>query len=78
MMRHSPQRRTQKYFSRECLVLIKYSNGGRSGVEPDFLKHIMLLYSAYNFSNRIFLFNYIYYNIYCRIMATSNDEFFVK
>lgn len=59
MMRHTPQRRTQKYFSRECLVLIKYSNGGRSGVEPDFLKHIMLLYSAYNFSNRIFhsLFN---------------------
>lgn len=39
MMRHTPQRRTQKYFSRECLVLIKYSNGGRSGVEPDFLKY---------------------------------------
>ena len=38
-MRHTPQRRTQKYFSRECLVLIKYSNGGRSGVEPDFLKY---------------------------------------
>lgn len=33
------------------LPLVKYSNGGCSGFEPDSL----FIYSVYNFSNRIFL-----------------------
>ena len=32
------------------LYLVKYSNGGCSGFEPDSL----FIYSVYNFSNRIF------------------------
>ncbi len=35
----------------DCLrPSVKYRNGGCSGLEPDFL----FIYSAYNFSNRIF------------------------
>ncbi len=38
---------------------IKYSNGGCSGFEPD----SFYIYSAYNFSNRIFIFNFLNYTI---------------
>ncbi len=43
-------------------IIVKYSNGGCSGFEPDFLK----IYSVNNFSNRIFLIdilNLFHFNI---------------
>lgn len=39
---------------RHAIPLIKYSNGGCSGFEPDFL----FIYSVHNFSNRIFSYPY--------------------
>ena len=52
-MMQRPKRRREQAFSGPngpngavCSPLVKYSNGGCSGFEPDFL----FIYSAYNFS----------------------------
>ena len=45
-----PSQKPLKKFPMDLCLLIKYSNGGCSGLEPDSLS----IYSVYNFSNYIF------------------------
>lgn len=59
-----------------CYAFFKYSNGGCSGIEPDFL----FIYSAYNFSNRIFLrylipFQYNIFSPHCQPFSLKLRRF---
>lgn len=53
------------------LCLVKYSNGGCSGFEPDFL----LIYSVYNFSNRILIIMFFtLYHTGCKKSSKPNKN----
>ena len=70
-----PTRASHRGFA-PCHAFFKYSNGGCSGIEPDFL----FIYSAYNFSNRIFLrylipFQYNIFSPHCQPFSLKLRRF---
>ena len=70
-----PTRASHRDFA-PCHAFFKYSNGGCSGIEPDFL----FIYSAYNFSNRIFLrylipFQYNIFSPHCQPFSLKLRRF---